>query len=113
MQRDEDSEADSSLEVAPPIGHTVPWRVVAVETLAAHRLRVSFMDGTQGEVDLGTLLASAAVEGTVFAALRDLAEFDKARVVLGAVQWPCGADLAPDAMYDAIREPGRWTVGAP
>jgi hypothetical protein len=31
-------------------------------------------------------------------------------VVLGAVQWPNGADLAPDAMYDAIRERGQWIL---
>ncbi|MFW6012469.1 MAG: hypothetical protein ACOC92_02030 [bacterium] len=34
----------------------------------------------------------------------------QARVVLGAVEWPGGPDLAPDAMYDAIREHGRWVV---
>jgi hypothetical protein len=30
--------------------------------------------------------------------------------VLAAVQWPNGADLAPDAMHDAIRERGAWVV---
>jgi hypothetical protein len=29
---------------------------------------------------------------------------------MGAVHWPSGADLAPDAMYDAIRQGGIWTV---
>jgi hypothetical protein len=28
----------------------------------------------------------------------------------GAVQWANGADLAPDAMYDAIKAHGRWIV---
>ena len=28
------------------------------------------------------------------------------------VAWPNGADLAPDAMYDAIRASGRWVVAA-
>jgi hypothetical protein len=28
--------------------------------------------------------------------------------VLGTIQWPNGVDLAPDAMYDAIREHGIW-----
>jgi len=31
-------------------------------------------------------------------------------VVMGAVQWANGADLAPDAMYDAIKTHGRWIV---
>ena len=34
----------------------------------------------------------------------------KARIEMGAVQWPNGADLAPDAMYDAIRQSGVWTL---
>jgi Protein of unknown function (DUF2442) len=46
----------------------------------------------------------------VFEALRDPAVFAEARVVMGAVQWPIGADLAPDAMYDAIRESGIWDL---
>jgi hypothetical protein len=31
-------------------------------------------------------------------------------VASGAVQWPNGADLAPDAMYDAIRAHGTWSL---
>jgi len=30
---------------------------------------------------------------------------------MGAVAWPGGAELAPDAMYDAIRDQGFWTLG--
>jgi hypothetical protein len=33
-------------------------------------------------------------------------------VELGAATWPNGADLAPDAMYDAIREHGVYTPDA-
>jgi hypothetical protein len=51
-------------------------------------------------------LSNPRIEGTIFEALRDLAAFSQARVVLGAIQWPNGADLAPDAMYDAIRQCG-------
>jgi len=29
---------------------------------------------------------------------------------MGVVQWPNGGDLAPDAMYDAIRESGVWVL---
>ena len=72
------------------------------------RLRVTFVDGTDGEVDLRALLARP--EAGVFAPLRDAEIFARARVVLGAVEWPGGPDLAPDAMYDEIREHGRWMV---
>jgi hypothetical protein len=57
-----------------------------------------------------SFLSDSKVDGTIFEALRDPALFSQAQVVLGAVQWPNGADLAPDAMYDAIRERGQWVV---
>ncbi len=63
-----------------------------------------------GEVDLENFLRDPALDGTVFEPLRDRDVFAEARVGLGAVQWPTGADLAPDAMYDAIREHGHWIV---
>jgi hypothetical protein len=88
----------------------VPWRAASVEALDNSRLRVAFVDGTVGEVRMQTFLASPAVEGTVFEALRDPAESAKVRIEMGAVQWPSGADLAPDAMYDAICQRGVWTL---
>ena len=44
----------------------------------------------------------------VFAALRDPALFAQVRVEWGAVTWPGGLDLAPDAMHEAIRQSGEW-----
>ncbi len=74
------------------------------------RLRIRFVDGTSGEAELATFLASQNVSGTVFEPLREPDFFSRVSVVDGTVQWPNGADLAPDAMYDAIRESGRWVV---
>jgi hypothetical protein len=88
----------------------VPWRVTAVTAHPGFRLNVTFVDGTAGEVDLEPLLRRPEVDVGVFGPLRDPEVFAKARVVLGAVEWPGGPDLAPDAMYDAIREHGRWVV---
>jgi hypothetical protein len=48
--------------------------------------------------------------GTPFEPLRDEAFFRQAQAAEGVVRWPNGADLAPDAMYDAIRAAGRWVV---
>jgi hypothetical protein len=73
-------------------------------------LRVTFVDGTSGEVRLRSFLESPRVNGTIFEALRDPAVFRQVRVELGAVAWPNGADLAPDAMYDAIRAQGHWVA---
>jgi hypothetical protein len=105
-----DPKPDRTPEVVPEIRHTVLWRIVSVTALSERRLKVAFVDGTEGEVDLTRFLADPKVEGTVFEALREAAFFTRVDVQMGAVQWPNGADLAPDAMYDAIRQDGRWIV---
>ena len=110
MQPTTASETDRPAEVAPPIRHLVPWRVVVAHVLPNSRLRVEFVDGTAGEVDLGPALRASQVRGTLFEPLLAPEFFAQARVVLGAVEWPNGADLAPDAIYDAIREHGRCVV---
>jgi hypothetical protein len=73
-------------------------RVVQVNTLGNYRLHVEFDDGTAGEIDLADRLF-----GPVFEPLRDETEFNKAMVdEFGAIAWPCGADLAPDAVYQRL-----------
>ena len=73
-----------------------------------YRLRVRFNDGVEGEVDMSRLIHGP--HAGVFAALRDEALFRKVHLAFGAVTWPGGLDLAPDAMYRAIRERGGWMV---
>jgi len=110
MQSTANSETDRAVEVVPEISHRAPWRVTSVVVLPDAQLNVSFVDGTTGKVDMRKFLSSPTVDGTVFESLRDPALFADVRVVMGAVQWPNGADLAPDAMYDAIRESGVWVL---
>ena len=110
MQPTANTETDRAFEVAPEICHTVPWRVTSVTALPEAQLEVTFVDGRSGKVDMRAFLSSSKVDGTVFEPLREPAMFAEARVVMGAVQWPSGADLAPDAMYDAIRENGIWVL---
>ena len=83
---------------------------MSVEPLPGMRLQVSFADSTSGEVRLQAFLKSSRVDGTVFEQLRGEEAFRRVGVELGAVVWPNGADLAPDAMYDAIRHAGHWDV---
>lgn len=110
MQPNTNPEANRTPEVEPAIRHTVAWRLTSVVALPDARLRVTFVDGTAGEVHMLSFLSNPKIDGTVFAPLRDPIVFAQAQVVLGAIQWPSGADLAPDAMYDAIRERGVWVL---
>jgi hypothetical protein len=73
-------------------------RIVRVSAGQGYTLHVLFDDGTNGEVDL-----SARLFGPVFEPLRDPLLFAEVRVdEYGAVCWPNGADLAPDAIYQTI-----------
>lgn len=71
------------------------YRVAKVEALQGYRLWVEFDDGVSGEVDLSTRLF-----GSVFEPLKNMTFFSQVSIDdFGAVCWPNGADLAPDAMY--------------
>jgi hypothetical protein len=87
---------------------TVDWNVASVKAAGEFVLRVTFEDGLEGTVDLGPLLSRPDLPGTVFEPLRDQAFFARAFVEHGAVTWPNGADLAPDAMRSAIAAQGVW-----
>jgi uncharacterized protein DUF2442 len=112
MQATETPQTDPAAGVVPTPRPSPAWRVVAVEPLPELRLRVTFVDGTCGEVWLRKFLESEQVSGTMFEPLRAPEIFQQVRVELGAVTWPNGADLAPDAMYDTICAQGHWVVEA-
>jgi hypothetical protein len=71
---------------------------------------VAFVDGVAGDIDMRSFLSDPKIDGTIFEPLREPAVFAQAPVVLGAIEWSNGADLAPDAMYDAIREYSVWVL---
>ena len=83
MQSVADPKPDRTPGVVPEIRHTVPWRVVSVTALPERRLKVTFVDGTEGEVALNQFLAGPKVEGTVFEALREADFFARVDVQMG------------------------------
>ena len=110
MQPAKAAESDPTTSVVPEVRPNAPWRVASVEALAGARLKVTFVDGTAGQVEMQGFLDATGTDGTIFEPPRDPQLFRQARVELGVVAWPNGADLAPDAMYDAIRSRGVWTL---
>jgi hypothetical protein len=94
--------------LTPPVRPLASWRVAEVEALPGLRLRVRFNDGTEGTVEMEEFIESADAGG--FTALRDEKLFRQVRVVFGAVTWPGGLDLAPDAMHRAVKEFGTWVI---
>jgi hypothetical protein len=70
--------------------------VTAVDVLGDHRLRLSFEDGAEGEVDLSNWRWRGVFE--------PLADPDYFRQVvldeeLGTIVWPNGADIAPETLH--------------
>ena len=76
--------------------------VVAVEVFGDHRLRLSFEDGTVGDVTF----AQREWRG-VFESLADPRFFAQVRVApeAGTIVWPNGVDMAPEPLYAAARLP--------
>ncbi len=81
------------------------WDVVEVEVVGDLLLRVRFTDGLTGQVRF----EPSHLTG-VFAALKERALFTQVFVDHGAVAWPGDIDLAPDAMYQAIKTRGEWVL---
>ena len=73
-------------------------RIIRVSACEGYIIEVWFDNGTSGKVDL-----SSRLFGPVFEPLRAPLLFSQVRVdEFGAVCWPNGADLAPDALYRTI-----------
>lgn len=106
MRHQSASEENRAAPVSPEPRSRAPWRVVSVVALPSFRLRVCFADGLEGDVDLAALIHSP--QAGVFAALADPLRFAEVTVTMGAVSWPSGLDLAPDAMHRAIAETGLF-----
>ncbi len=73
------------------------WKIARMSVLPDYRLDLTFVDGSNGVVDL----AEEPFVG-VFAPLADPEYFALATLENGVVTWPCGVDIAPDALHDKI-----------
>ena len=81
------------------------WDVIEVKHVAPLALSVQFADGTVGIVQF----EQSHLTG-VFASLKDPQFFQQVHIENGAVAWPGNIDLAPDAMYSAIKSSGEWVL---
>jgi hypothetical protein len=74
-------------------------RVISVQPLQGYRLAVRFDDGVEGVIEM-----KDRIFGPVFEPLQDPALFQQVFVdAFGAIAWPNGADLAPDALHERLR----------
>ena len=83
--------------------------VTGVTPLGDYRLRLSFEDGVEGEIDIASFVEFRGV----FAPLRDPAKFAEVRLdpEAGTIVWPTGADLCPDVLYSRVTgKPIPWAT---
>jgi hypothetical protein len=75
--------------------------VTDVSYLNEYRLRVQFSDGVAKDVDL-----SAELHGEIFEPLRNQELFKRVKVnpETNTIEWPNGADFAPEFLYEAGQE---------
>lgn len=83
----------------------MPWEVSSARITGDLEFEVCFADGTAGRVKI----LPSHLSG-VFARLADPTFFRQMSVTNGFVSWPQDIDLAPDAMYSAIKEHGTWVL---
>ena len=78
--------------------------VVKVKWVRDYRLRVEFNDGVVKEVDLAKELW-----GEVFEPLKDPQRFQEVTInpETGTIEWPNGADFAPEFLHEKGVEVGR------
>lgn len=73
-------------------------RVTAVRHIVDHVLWLEFSDGLAGELDFADRLV-----GPVFEPLRDPKKFARVRLGTETIQWPNGADWAPESLHALLR----------
>ena len=74
-----------------------PWKILRMTVLANYRLELTFVDGSHGIVDLSDIPFTG-----VFEPLAEPDYFAQATLKNGVVVWPCGVDIAPDALHKKV-----------
>lgn len=79
-------------------------KILSAEVCGPTSLDLRFNDGSGRRVNLLPLL-----EGPMFVRLRDPSSFARVRLnpVTGTIEWPNGADLAPEALRELPDERSR------
>jgi hypothetical protein len=81
------------------------WSITSFKILPNYQIQVEFADGTAGIADLAPRLLQGP-RGDGYDPLCDPVFFSQAYLDHGALTWPGGIDLAPDAMYQRILASG-------
>ena len=79
------------------------WNVIKAKSLASLALSLQLADCTVGTVQFEQSHLTGG-----FASLKDPRFFQQVHIDNDDVAWPGNIDLAPDAMYLAVKSSGEW-----
>ena len=82
--------------------------VTNVEYDSEYKLRLTFNNGAQGFVDL-----KAELYGEIFEPLKDLDLFRQVYVTSRTIEWPNGADFAPEFLLGLIHSSPKTAPSLP
>lgn len=74
-------------------------RVIAIEYISDYKIQVGFSNGKIAIID-----CKQFIDGPIFEPLNDLNYFKKFIVDGWTISWPNGADIAPETLYDFVKE---------
>jgi len=69
--------------------------ITDVQYLDGYKLKLQFNTGETKAVDLKNELT-----GEVFAPLKDIDFFKQGKIIYNTIEWPNGADFAPEFLYE-------------
>ncbi|MFA5889971.1 MAG: DUF2442 domain-containing protein [Actinomycetota bacterium] len=72
--------------------------VTKAEYRGEYKINLAFNDGTEAVVDFSDWL-----DGPVFQPVRDQDFFKRFFIEAGAIVWPNGADIAPEALHERAK----------
>ena len=81
------------------------WNVTKVELKEGFILFVKFADGTSGHVKFLKEFFTG-----VFEPFKNPDLFKQVFIAYGTITWPGELDIAPDAMYQEIKNHGEWIL---
>ncbi|MEI6805576.1 MAG: DUF2442 domain-containing protein [Myxococcaceae bacterium] len=103
MRSETDSEENRTLGLTTS---AAPWRIKNIRLSENYHITVQFKDGLEGVLDLSELIMGK--NAGVFSVLRNPILFYQAYLSHGAITWPGELDLAPDAMYESIKNQRKY-----
>lgn len=74
--------------------------IIKIQYQSGYRYLIVFEDGTNAVIDFEEYLT----KGPVFAPLKNLDFFKKAKIEGGTIDWPNGADIAPETLYERCQQ---------